>query len=274
MKQTKIGFIGAGNMAQAIIGGLLNSGTPAHNIFIFEPNEVLANKLQASLGITAIADNVQLCEQSDVIVLAVKPQIMKVVLTSLTQFKLNSDTLFISIAAGLPIKLMQSWLEAAHPMVRVMPNTPALVGAGVSGLFASKEVSSKQRQLAESVLRAVGSVIWVERESLIDTVTAVSGSGPAYFFYFIEALEKAAREGGLNADQARLLSLETAFGASKLALESEADAGTLRERVTSPGGTTQAALDVFDKNKMAEGLYEAVKAATARAKEMAASAAK
>lgn len=273
MKNTRTGFIGAGNMAQAIIGGLLNTGTPPQNILIFEPNVTLAAELSASMGIKVMQDNTQLCEQSDVIVLAVKPQIMKSVLTGLKRLTLRPEALFVSIAAGLPIDLMQSWLAASYPMIRVMPNTPALVGAGVSGLFASREVNTSQCELAESIMRAVGSVIWVDREHLIDTVTAVSGSGPAYFFYFIEALEKAALEGGLNPEQARLLSLETAFGASKLALESDVDAQTLRECVTSPGGTTQAALDVFKKNNMAEGLYEAVKAATERAKAMAAAAA-
>ena len=269
MNKTKIGFIGAGNMAQAIIGGLLNTGTPAKNIFISEPNSALGRELSANLGVEFAKDNNNLCNQCDIIVLAVKPQVMKVVLTGLEGTSLRPNAIFISIAAGLPMSLMQSWLGAAKPMVRVMPNTPALVGAGVSGLYASDEVSDEQKQAAESIMRAVGSIIWVDREELIDTVTAVSGSGPAYFFYFIEALEKAAIEGGLNAEQARLLSLETAFGASKLALESDVDAATLRERVTSPGGTTQAALDVLNARQTDASLCEAVAAAAERAKELA-----
>ena len=269
MTKTNIGFVGAGNMAQAIMGGLIKTGTPVDRLFIYEPNEGLARQLAVNPGVQAMSKSADLLEHCDVIVLAVKPQIMQLVLTAFKGVALKPDAFFVSVAAGLPITLMQKWLGAAHPMVRVMPNTPALVGAGVSGLFASDEVSEDQRQLAESLLRAVGSVIWVDEEALIDSVTAVSGSGPAYFFYFIEALEKAALENGLNAEQAKILSLETAFGAAKLALESDVGAAALRERVTSPGGTTEAALKTFAALNISDGIAEAVNAAAERARELA-----
>jgi pyrroline-5-carboxylate reductase len=269
MNGIKIGFIGAGNMAQAIFGGLIRTGTPAQDITIFEPNTEQADMLVAGLGIRAEAESTAIFENCDVIVLAVKPQVMPVALQSVKGGRLKQNAFLVSIAAGVPIALMQDWLGAEHPIVRVMPNTPALVGAGISGLFADKHVNDDQRQIAESILRAVGSIIWVDDEALIDSVTAVSGSGPAYFFYFIEALERAALDNGLSPEQARLLSLETAFGAAKLALESDASVSTLRERVTSPGGTTQAALDVFENHQLADTIAQAVAAAVQRARDLA-----
>ncbi len=269
MKDLNIGFIGAGNMAQAIIGGLLKTGTDAGQITIFDPNKSLTSQLSDHLGVAVAADSRQLFARCDVIVIAVKPQVMQAAMENLQGAVLNEAAFMISVAAGIPIKQMQRWIGAAHPLVRVMPNTPALVGAGISGLFASDEVTQTQKQSAESILRAVGSVTWVEHEPLIDAVTAVSGSGPAYFFYFIEALEQAALENGLDQDQARLLSLETAFGAAKLAMESDASAATLRARVTSPGGTTEAALAILNQHKVAKRLREAVAAAAKRAKELA-----
>jgi pyrroline-5-carboxylate reductase len=269
MNTMQTGFIGAGNMAQAIIGGLIRTGTPPEQISIFEPNTDLAEQLVSALGIRAVSENRKIFEDCDVIVLAVKPQIMQVALESVKGVTLKPGAFIVSVAAGLPIHLLQGWLGEQHPVVRVMPNTPALVGAGISGLFASEQASVEQQQAAESIMRAVGSVVWVDSEELIDSVTAVSGSGPAYFFYFIEALERAALDNGLTAEQARLLSLETAFGAAKLALESNADAATLRERVTSPGGTTEAALKVFKNHAVSDSIGEAVSAAANRARELA-----
>ena len=269
MNTIHTGFIGAGNMAQAIIGGLIKTGSSPEQISIFEPNTELAEKLASGLGILAASENTQIFEDCDVIVLAIKPQVMQAALESVKGVALKPGAFIVSVAAGLPIHLLQGWLGEQHPVVRVMPNTPALVGAGVSGLFASEQASDEQKQVAESIMRAVGSVVWVDSEELIDSVTAVSGSGPAYFFYFIEALERAALGNGLSAEQARLLSLETAFGAAKLALESNADAATLRQRVTSPGGTTEAALQVFKKHAISDSIAEAVSAAADRARELA-----
>lgn len=269
MHDLTIGFIGAGNMAQAIIGGLINTGTVAENIHIHEPNEAMASQLAETLNINVASSNQALANLCDVVVLAVKPQVMQSVLSGLDFSDAPAGAFLMSVAAGLPIALMQKWLGQAAPFVRVMPNTPALVGAGVSGLFASAQTTEAQRQSAESVMRAVGSVVWVENEVLIDSVTAVSGSGPAYFFYLMEALEKAGVENGLSIDQAKLLSLETAFGAAKLALESDADAAELRRRVTSPGGTTQAAISVFESENMTQTVRDAVDAAANRARELA-----
>ncbi len=274
MTETKIGFIGAGNMAQAIIGGLLKTGTSAASVYISEPNADLTGQLSSQWGLNVLGENSDLVARCDVIVLAIKPQIMKAVLQDLRDTPMGDGAFIISVAAGLPISLMQQWLGRPCPIIRVMPNTPALVGAGVSGLFPSAEVSEMQKQIGESILRAVGSVVWVDSEALIDSVTAVSGSGPAYFFYFIEALESAALENGLTAEQAKLLSLETAFGAAKLALESDVNVKSLRQRVTSPGGTTEAALEVFQSGAMAELVNEAVSAAVIRARELAEQAAK
>ena len=265
----QIGFIGAGNMAQAIIGGLLKTGTAAGQVSIYEPNTELAGQLVSSLGINSVATNAALFETCDVIVLAVKPQVMKSALESVRGTAMKEGAFLISVAAGIPIGMMQGWLGQAVPLVRVMPNTPALVGTGVSGLYPSEQINEEQQHAAESILRAVGSVVWVEDEALIDSVTAVSGSGPAYFFYFIEALERAALDNGLNAEQARLLSLETAFGAAKLALESNVDAAALRERVTSPGGTTAAALQVFEDRDLSGIIRSAVSAAAERGRELA-----
>lgn len=269
MNNHSIGFVGAGNMAQAIMGGLIKTGTPASNIYISEPNGELATNLNEKLGINIVHSSTELFTHCDVIVLAVKPQVMRKVLTDLQGVTLRENAFIVSVAAGLPISLMQDWLAQSSPIIRVMPNTPALVGAGVSGLFASEQVSEAQKQIGESVLRAVGSVVWVDQEHLIDSITAISGSGPAYFFYFIEALEQAALQNGLNAEQAKLLSLETAFGAAKLALESDVSAATLRQRVTSPGGTTQAALEVFKANDLPGSVDAAVTAAVLRAKMLA-----
>ena len=264
-----IGFVGAGNMAQAIIGGLLNTGTSADEISIYEPSQALAERLVASQGIRAAVSNVELFEQCDVIVLAVKPQVMKSALESVRGARLKENAFVLSIAAGIPIASIQDWLGADHPVVRVMPNTPVLVGAGVSGLYASDQTRNDQREAAESILRAVGSVVWLESEALIDSVAAGSGCGPASFFYFIEALEQAALENGLSAEQARLLSLETAFGASKLALESSVSAAELRTRVTSPGGMTEAALKVFDAQALSDTVKAAVRASVLRGRELA-----
>jgi len=269
MSNLTIGFVGAGNMAQAILGGLIKTGTAATQLYIYEPNDALARQLVASLGVVSVQSPADLLHDCDIVVLAVKPQVMQVVLQAFRGVPVKPGAFFVSVAAGIPIGSMQGWLGEAQPVVRVMPNTPALVGAGISGLFASEEVSEQQREAAESVLRAVGSVIWVDQEALIDSVTAVSGSGPAYFFYFIESLEKAALEQGLDAEQARILSLETAFGAAKLALESDQDAATLRQRVTSPGGTTEAALKIFDQQGLGRIIADAVTAAAERARALA-----
>lgn len=267
MEKTKIGFIGAGNMARALIGGLISSGIPGKNIYSYDPDEARLQSLCRDSAIMAAANNQQMVEQCDVVVLAVKPQAMHTMISAL---QLGSHTpLFLSIAAGLRTPALCQWFGRDVPLVRAMPNTPALVRAGATGLFANSAVNETQREIAETIMRAVGITLWLDDEAQLDAVTAVSGSGPAYFFYLMEAMEQAGIQLGLSGDAARLLTVQTAFGAAKLALEVEEEPKVLRERVTSPGGTTERAIQHLNKNKTSDSLINAVKAARDRSEELA-----
>jgi pyrroline-5-carboxylate reductase len=267
MNKTKIGFIGAGNMARALVGGLISSGVPGHNIFSYDLDPSHLQALCRDTGIAAAANNQQLVDHCDVVVLAIKPQAMHGMIDAL---QLGSHIpLFLSIAAGLRSTALCQWFGRDVPVVRSMPNTPALVRAGATGLFASSSVTTKQREIAENIMRAVGITLWVEDESQLDTITALSGSGPAYFFYFMEAMEQAGQQLGLPVETARLLTLQTAFGAAKLALEVEEEPKLLRERVTSPGGTTEQAILHLDKHSARDILIAAVKAARDRSEQLA-----
>lgn len=267
MDKIKIGFIGAGNMARALIGGLISSGVAGNNIYSYDPNPERLQSLCRDSAIVAAESNQQLIEHCDVVVLAVKPQAMHAMISALQLG--NHIPLFLSIAAGLRTPALCQWFGRDVPLVRAMPNTPALVRAGATGLFANSTVSERQREIAETIMRAVGITLWLEDEAQLDTVTAVSGSGPAYFFYLMEAMEQAGIELGLPADAARLLTVQTAFGAAKLALEVEEETKILRERVTSPGGTTERAIQHLDNNKTRETLVAAVKAARDRSEQLA-----
>jgi pyrroline-5-carboxylate reductase len=267
MEKTKIGFIGAGNMARALIGGLISSGIPGNNIFSYDRDATRLESLCRDSAILAAANNQQLVEQCDVVVLAVKPQAMHTMISAL---QLGSHTpLFLSIAAGLRTPALCQWFGRDVPLVRAMPNTPALVRAGATALFANSAVNETQREIAETIMRAVGITLWLEDESQLDAVTAVSGSGPAYFFYLMEAMEQAGIQLGLSAEAAHLLTVQTAFGAAKLALEVEEEPKVLRERVTSPGGTTERAIQHLNKNKTSDNLINAVKAARDRSEQLA-----
>jgi len=269
MKDYSIGFIGGGNMAASIIGGLIADGCPAGNITISEPVDEARAGLAARFGVHTDTDNGVVANQSDVLVLAVKPQIMQAVTLDLTNAVQAGKPLVVSIAAGIRSRDLERWLGGDIALVRCMPNTPALVQSGATGLFANEKVSALQKQRAESILRAVGLTLWLDDETQLDAVTALSGSGPAYIFYVIEAMEQAGIKLGLDAPTARRLSVQTAFGASKLALESADDPATLRERVTSPGGTTERALDVLREGGLETLFKEALKAASDRAAELA-----
>ena len=269
MKDQRITFIGGGNMARSLIGGLIGAGTAAENISVGEPLTELRESLAQDFGIKALAENESAIKHADVIVLAVKPQVMREALTPLGTLIRQTSPLLISIAAGIPAKNIERWAGGQPALVRVMPNTPALVGAGMSALFANENASVPQRDLAESIMRSVGITVWLEKESLMDIVTAVSGSGPAYFFYLMEAIEQAGVREGLDADTARLLALETALGAARLALESTEGPGQLRERVTSPGGTTEAAIRTLDASNVSDIMQNAVSAARQRSAELA-----
>lgn len=275
-----ITFIGAGNMTRSLIAGLIHANNDLE-IRIADPDDAQLQSIQENWqGITAFTDNIQAIDKADILVLATKPQIMQKVCEPLQAGLVDQNTLIISIAAGVGIASLNQWLGGADDksqkkslskplsIVRCMPNTPALVQSGMTGLYANSHVSIEQHDLAESILRAVGSTLWVSDEDKIDAVTAVSGSGPAYYFLVMEAMQEAAKKLGLSEEESRLLVLQTAFGAAKLALESSDDAGVLRQRVTSKGGTTEAALNVLIEGGLPDLFNQALKAAENRSKEL------
>jgi pyrroline-5-carboxylate reductase len=267
MSKTRIAFIGAGNMAASLIGGLRAKGLEAAQIRASDPGEETRARVSAELGIEVFADNAQAIEGADVVVLAVKPQAMKAVCEALRP-SLKPGQLVVSIAAGITCASMNNWL-GAQPIVRCMPNTPALLRQGVSGLFATNQVTAEQRQQAQELLSAVGVALWLDEEQQLDAVTAVSGSGPAYFFLLIEAMTAAGVKLGLPADIAAQLTLQTALGAAHMAVSSDVDAAELRRRVTSPAGTTEAAIKSFQANGFEALVEKALGAAAHRSAEMA-----
>ena len=269
MDQAMIGFIGAGNMGCSLAGGLLKSGWDRQRLVLADPSPEQRQVVGNLLGLTVYADNSEIADRADVLVLATKPQQMRTVCKALAPAVQRRKPLIVSIAAGVRINNIEDWLGGDLPIVRVMPNTPALVNSGASGLFANPRVADRQRELAESILRTVGVTIWLFSEDQLDAVTGVSGSGPAYFFLAMEALEQAAVEQGLDAATARLLAVETAFGAAKMALESGTDPAKLRRNVTSPGGTTERAIAEFQDGGFERLFKQAVAAATARSRELA-----
>ena len=265
----KIAFIGAGNMAGAIIGGLINNGFAAGDISATSRKLTTTQPLQAEYGINTSTDNNAAVAEADVVVLGIKPQQMKLVCDDIQASVAKKQPLIISIAAGITIPMLENWLSPTLSVVRCMPNTPALVQCGASGLYANAQCTDDQKQIAEQLLTAIGIVNWVDREELIDAVTAVSGSGPAYFFLVMEAMQEAGMKLGLDAETAKSLTLQTALGAAKMAMASDVDAGELRKRVTSPGGTTAAALDVFEQQGLRDSFFEALTAADQRSKSLA-----
>lgn len=269
MKNINICFIGCGNMGRSLIGGILANGHPRDLICGADPSQEQREKVGDLFGITTYADNHQALDNADVIVLAVKPQVMAATVMEVAAALTAQQPLLISIAAGIRLSAISGWLREELPIIRAMPNTPALIQAGATALFANDRVTQTQRETAETIMRSVGTAVWVDHESLLDTVTALSGSGPAYFFLLMEIMEKAAIDMGLQPEQARLLTLETALGAAKMAMESEQDAGVLRRQVTSPGGTTEAALAVLTQGDIEELFRNALKAAQQRSVELA-----
>ncbi len=264
----KIAFIGAGNMAGALIAGLLADGTPPGRILAADPDKQKCGALAAATGIRTLQDNIEATDLADILVLAVKPQALKRVAQELAERIQHRRPLVISIAAGIRCDSLQAWLGGDVALVRTMPNTPAMIRAGATVLFATPRVSEKQRGQAESLMRAVGLTRWVTEETLMDAVTALSGSGPAYFFLIMEAMDNAARELGLPAETARLLTLQTAFGAARMALESDEPPATLRARVTSPGGTTERALQVLENGGVGDLFADALRSARDRSIEL------
>ena len=269
MQHTKIGFIGGGNMATSLIGGLIVDGTTPSQIRVADPNAHTTEPLQQRFGIPIATDNRALVEESDVVVLAVKPQVLREVCQQIAGAVQAKHPLIISVAAGIRISDIDRWLGDDNAIVRTMPNTPALVQCGATALYANKRVDETQREVAERIMRAVGLTQWLENEPMMDAVTALSGSGPAYLFLVIEALEQAGCKLGLNEESSRVLALQTAFGAAKMALESNESVEELRRRVTSPGGTTERAIGILDEGGL-RGLFEqALTGARDRAQELA-----
>lgn len=268
MKHHTIGFIGAGNMARSLAGGLLNNAWSRDKLILSDPSPEQRAAVSDALGLTVLEKNADVAARADVLVLAVKPQILRATAQALAATVQTKKPLVVSIAAGIRADDIQRWLGGNLAVVRVMPNTPALVGSGASGLFANRLTSDEQRDEAESILRAVGTTAWLRDEALMDVVTAVSGSGPAYILLVIEALEKAAIHHGLDHATARLLAIETAYGAAKMALEGGEEPATLRARVTSPGGTTEQAIKVLEQGGLTKLFDDAVAAAIQRAREL------
>lgn len=263
-----ISFIGGGNMASALIAGLAGKRTAGVNIHVVDPNAAALERLASAYGVTSaqsIGDAVGL---SDVIVLATKPQQMREVAAALLPHLAKSQPLILSIAAGIRAADLARWLGGYGAIVRSMPNTPALIGLGITALVATAGVSAQQKQAAGEIMAAVGQTLWLDDEAQIDPVTAVSGSGPAYVFYFIEAMQQAAVEMGLSEEQGRQLALATFAGAAQLAVQSSDPVPLLREKVTSKGGTTFAALSSMEQSGVKEKIIAAMQAAAARGREL------
>ena len=261
-----IAFIGAGNMAISLLRGLVNNGMSVSSLIAADPSDAQRARAE-EIGIRTEANNNIAISGADIIVLAVKPQIAGQVLKSLNT--VTKSQLVISIAAGISLDSLQSWLPSGQPIVRCMPNTPALVGAGMTALYANDQVEAEHRKAAEHVLQAAGEVVWVPNETLLDAVTAVSGSGPAYFFLLMEHMAKAGTALGLDPETSRTLTVQTALGAALMAQQSAEPLATLRQNVTSPGGTTEAAINTMLEHGIPATIASALQAAQQRSVELA-----
>lgn len=267
MTAPTIGFIGAGNMASSLIGGMLQGSFQPQQIIASDQNPAQLEQLRSQFGITTETDNAVLAQQCDVLVLAVKPQVMQAVCRDLASTR-KAGQLVISIAAGISCESLTRWLGADTALIRCMPNTPSLRRQGVSGLYAVPSVSAAQRDLSERIMNAVGISLWLDQESQIDAVTAVSGSGPAYFFYLMEAMINAGEQLGLPRATAERLTLYTALGAADMAVHSDVDSAELRRRVSSPNGTTEEAINSFARDGFPDIVVRAMQAAAQRSAEL------
>lgn len=263
-----IRFIGAGNLASSLIHGLIQKGYTASLISVSAPSRRNLDTLSERYGIQTLRVNIEQLQQADIVVLAVKPQILQSVCCEIKD-SLKENALIISLAAGVRCQSIENWLAGQQPLVRCMPNTPSQIALGACGLYANERVNAEQKSLAENIMGSVGVTCWVDSEKLIDTVTAISGSGPAYFFLFMEALVEAAVENGLDKSVAEQLAIQTCLGAASLAQQSPDDLATLRRKVTSPNGTTERAIASFEANQLRATVSQAVKACAARANELA-----
>ncbi|MBZ0335736.1 pyrroline-5-carboxylate reductase [Marinobacter sp. AL4B] len=268
-KSPVISFIGAGNMASAIIGGMLDNRFEASNVWVSAPDDSHLQAVRNQFGVSVSTNNRYCVEQADIVVLAVKPQVMADVCRDIAPVVQNTRPLIVSIAAGLTADTIEQWLGGGLPMVRVMPNTPSLVGKGAAGLFANDQVSDEQKTMVQTVFESIGTALWVEDENLLHGVTALSGSGPAYFFLILEALESAATDAGVEPATARKLAIQTMAGAAEMAARSEHDPAQLKRNVMSPGGTTERAINTFEDGGMRKLVKKAYDAAFTRSEEMA-----
>lgn len=268
MNNAGIAFIGGGNMAASLIAGLIADAHAPRGLWVAEPDAVRREGLRERFGVQVVADNRDAIAHAETLVLCVKPQLAPGVCREIGDLAAGLGLLVISIMAGVPESGIQRWLGAPLPVVRAMPNTPAMVQTGAIALHASPQVTEEGRNRAETILRAAGLVRWVEEEAQIDAVTALSGSGPAYFFLLMEAMEEAGTELGLDPETARLLTIQTALGAARMAVESESEPARLRAQVTSPGGTTERALAVFEEAGLRRVVARALSAARDRAVEI------
>ena len=269
MSNSQIGFVGAGNMAASLIGGLIADGTDPSCLWVSDIDNQKLNHLESRFGVKTVMDNASLVNKVDAVVIALKPQVFGEVAKQMADSVKEYKPLIISVAAGIRTADMEAWFGDDAAIVRTMPNTPALVQTGATGLYANTHVSAAQKVVAENIMRAVGVAMWVEQEQQMDVVTALSGSGPAYYFYVMEAMEKAGKQLGLSESTARLLTIQTALGAAELAMESSDEPAVLRQRVTSPGGTTEQALKILQESGLDKIFKTAMEAATKRAAELA-----
>ncbi len=268
IQDMRIRFVGAGNMAASLIGGLINKGLTSSQMTASDPQKNQRDYIEQQFQVQTFDDNNAHFGMPDVVVVAVKPQIMKVVLNDVAANLKAVNPLVISVAAGITTEQIVNWTHTNHGVIRTMPNTPALIGQGAIGMYANNQVTQAQKYQTEQIMDAVGTSIWVDQEQQIDAVTALSGSGPAYFFMFMECLQEAAESIGLSSEQAALLTKKTAVGASLLAERSPESLMRLKDRVTSPNGTTYAALQTFEQNNMKEIVDRAVHAAFTRSIEL------
>jgi len=270
MKSPRIAFLGGGNMARALIGGLIGRGVSATQLSIGEPAAAARELLERDFNVRTSPDNAAAIEDCELLIVAVKPQEAGNVLRALAPRLQAAPPVLVSVAAGIPIASLRAWVGPALPIIRTMPNRPALIGAGITGMYAAGNVTADQRTLVEQVMRAAGTSVWVGRESDLDVVTALSGSGPAYFFLLAELMMQAAIAEGLEPQAARELAVGTLHGAGALAHASDGDLARLRQEVTSRGGTTEAALDAFAAADFSGIVAAAMQAATRRSRELAA----
>lgn len=269
MKTATIAIIGGGNMGASLAGGLIADGYPADKIWMTDISEERLTTLQQRFNVNTTTDNKDAIKSAEIIILCTKPQVLHKITAEFAPLIQTQKPLVISIAAGIRESSLQQWLGGNIAIVRAMPNTPALIGCGATALFANAFVTPEQSNTAESILRAVGLIVWLQDEKLMDVVTGLSGSGPAYFFLIMDVMQQAGEQMGLTKDVSRLLTLQTAFGAARMALESSETLTELRKQVTSPGGTTEQGIRIMEEANIQRILADTVKAAKIRSEELA-----